>query len=78
MVCLCGPQRSQFADKMAPKADVEGVVNPIHPLEDDDDPFLVRHRGKPAQTRTISFGFPFSKFDLSCKHSSVLSLPGIS
>jgi hypothetical protein len=27
---------------MAPKADVEQVVNPIAPLEDDDDPFLVR------------------------------------
>jgi hypothetical protein len=34
-------QRSQFADKMAPKSDVEGVVNPIGNLEEDDDPFLV-------------------------------------
>lgn len=40
--CVChGLQRSQFADKMAPKADVEGAVNPITPLEEDDDPFLV-------------------------------------
>jgi hypothetical protein len=28
---------------MAPKADVEGAVNPITPLEEDDDPFLVRN-----------------------------------
>ena len=27
---------------MAPKADVEGAVNSVHPLEEDDDPFLVR------------------------------------
>lgn len=38
---VCCLQRSQFADKMAPKADVEGVVNPIGNLEEDDDPFLV-------------------------------------
>lgn len=47
--CMCCasavavPQRSQFADKMAPKADVEGAVNPVGHLEEDDDPFLVRH-----------------------------------
>jgi hypothetical protein len=31
-----------LAEKMAPKADVEGVVNPVNDLDDDDDPFLVR------------------------------------
>jgi hypothetical protein len=31
-----------IADKMAPKADVEGAVNPVNDLDDDDDPFLVR------------------------------------
>jgi hypothetical protein len=33
-------QRSVI-ERMAPKADVEGVVNPVHNLQDDDDPFLV-------------------------------------
>jgi hypothetical protein len=34
-------QRQPEVERMAPKADVEQVVNPIAPLEDDDDPFLV-------------------------------------
>jgi hypothetical protein len=35
---------------MAPKADVEQVVNPIAPLEDDDDPFLVGFNSTRVQT----------------------------
>jgi len=45
---LRGKRRSQFADKMAPKADVEGAVNPITPLEEDDDPFLGIWVSRPA------------------------------
>lgn len=45
---LRGKRRSQFADKMAPKADVEGVVNPIGNLEEDDDPFLGIWVSRPA------------------------------
>lgn len=35
------PQRSVIS-KMLSKEQVETAVNPVHALEDDDDPFLVR------------------------------------
>lgn len=42
--CRTYLQRSQFADKMKDKQDVEGAVNPVGALEEDDDPFLVSDR----------------------------------
>lgn len=41
-------KRAAVVEGMAPKADVEQVVNPITPLEDDDDPFLGIWVSRPA------------------------------
>eukprot|EP00775_Hariotina_reticulata_P012605 gene12605-12736_t len=47
LVGVRGKKRS-VVERMAPKSDVEGVVNPVHELEDDDDPFLGIWVSRPA------------------------------
>lgn len=61
---------------MAPKADVEGAVNPITPLEEDDDPFLVRNMHTAGHC-TLQASIAYAKIQHNTALHVVLRLWGV-